>query len=104
MSPSEIEQQIQDLDTWIASHPDPREIKRALAVKLALSGWVYRAIAELLQISTGFISQWKKRYNDSGIEGLRLSYKGRKSHLLNEQRQQTIVWILQQKSWYLSDL
>ena len=35
-----IDSQIQELDEWIKSNPDPRELKRALAVKLALSGWV----------------------------------------------------------------
>lgn len=41
MKLEETEQQIQELESWIKSHLDIREIKRALAVKLALSGWSY---------------------------------------------------------------
>jgi transposase len=100
----ETEPQIQELDTWIKSNPDPREIKRALAVKLALSGWSCQATSDLLQISNGFISKWKKRYKESGIEGLRLSYNGKRSYLSDEQKQETIVWIQQQEFWDLSEL
>ena len=54
------ESQIQELDEWIRSNPDARELKRALAVKLVLSGWAYRAISSLLNTSNSFISKWKK--------------------------------------------
>jgi putative transposase len=74
----EAEPQIQELDTWIKSNPDPREIKRALATKLALSGWSCQAISDLLQVSNGFVSKWKKRYKESGIDVLRLSYNGKR--------------------------
>ncbi len=32
---------IKKLEQWIKSNPDSRELKRAMAVKLALEGWVY---------------------------------------------------------------
>ena len=41
-------QKIKELDEFITTNPDARELKRALAVKLALQGWKYQAIAELL--------------------------------------------------------
>lgn len=104
MKLEETEQQIQELESWIKSHLDVREIKRALAVKLALSGWSYRAISDLLQIGNGFISKWNKRYKEAGVSGLKLSYQGSKSYLSSQQKQQVIDWLQQQKFWDLSEL
>jgi transposase len=99
-----IDSQIQELDEWIKSNPDPRELKRALAVKLALSGWANRAIASLLNTSNSFISKWKKQFNKLGIEGLRLGYKGAKSYLTTTGRAAVVTWLQQQKYWDLSEL
>lgn len=104
MKTEEIERQIQELDSWIKSNPEVREIKRGLAVKLALSGWSYRAISDLLQIANGFISKWKKRYKSAGVEGLKLSYQGSRSYLSTQQKQEVINWLQQQEFWDLSEL
>lgn len=104
MKLEETEQQIQELESWIKSHLDVREIKRALAVKLALLGWSYRAISDLLQIGNGFISKWNKRYKEAGVSGLKLSYQGSKSYLSSQQKQQVIDWLQQQEFWDLSEL
>jgi putative transposase len=99
-----IDSQIQELDEWIKSNPDPRELKRALAVKLALSGWAIRAIASLLNTSNSFISKWKKQFEELGIEGLKLGYKGAKSYLKATERETVITWLQQQRYWDLSEL
>lgn len=99
-----INSQIQELDEWIKSNPDPRELKRALAVKLALSDWAIRAISSLLNTSNSFISKWKKQFNELGIEGLKLGYKGAKSYLTDTERTAVITWLQQQKYWDLSEL
>ncbi len=39
-----VEEKIKELDEFIKTNPDVRELKRALAVKLALQGWKYEAI------------------------------------------------------------
>lgn len=98
------EPQIQELNAWIESNPDVREAKRALAVKMILSGWSYQKVSDLLQVSHGFIGKWKKRYKSQGIEGLKLAYQGKKSYLTNEQRQETIDWLKQQEFWDISEL
>ncbi|MDJ0536019.1 MAG: hypothetical protein QNJ70_26610 [Xenococcaceae cyanobacterium MO_207.B15] len=41
-----VVQKIQELDEFIKTNPDSRELKRALAVKLALQGWKYEATAK----------------------------------------------------------
>jgi transposase len=99
-----IEQQIQEIDDWIKSNPDGRELKRAIAVKLSLQGWTYRAIAPILKVSKSFISQWKNQFKEQGIVGLKLAYKGAKSYLTEEQKQNVITWLQQQEFWDLSEL
>ena len=104
MESQDIEKKVQELDEWMKSQLDSRELKRALGVKFALQGWAYRAIAEALNVSTSFISKWKKRYQEDGIEGLKLSYQGAESYLTEQQRQEVIGWLNEQKYWDLSEL
>ena len=96
--------EIQELDELIKSNPDSRELKRALAVKFALQGWGYPMIAKSLNVSKSFITKWKKRFNEGGIEGLKLSYKGSKSYLSVEEKQAVIAWLKKQEYWDLSEL
>lgn len=99
-----MEKQLQELDEWIKSKLDSRELKRAIGVKLALSGWAYRAIAEVLNVSPSFISKWKKRFQAAGVEGLKLSYQGAKSYLTEQEKQAVITWLKEQEYWDLSEL
>jgi deoxyribodipyrimidine photolyase len=79
---NEKERQIEGLINFINSNGDSREMKRALAVKLALQGYVYRAIENILNVSQGYVSKWKKRFITQGIPGLRLGYRGAKTKLI----------------------
>lgn len=104
METEEREKQIRELDAWIKSNPDSREIKRAIAIKLALQEWRYDAIALTLNISKSFISKWKRRFQEAGIEGLKLSYQGSKSYLSKKEKQEVIAWLQKQQYWDLSEL
>ncbi len=104
MDNQEQEQYIQKLDRWIDSNPDSRELKRALAVKLALQNWSYRGISEALNVSKSFISKWKRKFFEDGVEGLKLSYQGGKSYLDPQEKQEVLAWLQQQESWDLSEL
>jgi hypothetical protein len=42
-----------ELKTFINSNPDPRELKRALAVQMVQQGYAYRDIQAVLQVSLG---------------------------------------------------
>ena len=46
-----------ELVEFIQSNPDSRRLKRALAVQMVLKGYLYRQIAEILQVSDSFIAQ-----------------------------------------------
>ena len=47
---------MEELDAFIESNPDPRELKRALAVCMAIEGYKHREIIKILQVSSGFIT------------------------------------------------
>ena len=47
------------LGEFIRSTSDVRELKRALAVKMAIEGKPYNEIAELLEVYKSFITRWK---------------------------------------------
>src|SRR6476469_5366293 len=86
---NEKERQIEGLIKFINSNGDSREMKRALAVKLALQGYV---------------NKWKKRFITQGIPGLRLGYKGAKTKLTREEEESTIQWLSCQEYWDISEL
>ena len=61
-----------ELDNFIQSTSDHREIKRALVVKWSLSGISYRPIIKLLNVSLGFISKWNNKFSTWGVKGLKM--------------------------------
>ena len=91
------EEQIKQLDEWIETNPDSRELKRGLAVKMSLQGWLYTSIASTLNVSISFISKWKNRFKQQGIVGLKLSYKGSQSYLTAQQKEEVLTWLHKQE-------
>ena len=84
------------LADFIASNPDARELKRALAVQMTLLGLKQGMIQAVLGVQSGFISTWKKRYLSEGVACLRLGYKGSPSYLSADQRVQINRWLARQ--------
>jgi putative transposase len=95
---------MEELYDFIASNPDPRELKRALAVSMTLQGHTHRQIMAHLQVSSGFISKWKQAFIFDGVAGLRLAYKGSKGYLNPEQKQQVLTFLKQKNYWDLKKL
>jgi putative transposase len=93
-----------DLQAFINEHRDSREYRRGLAVKLALHGYLYATICEMLDVTPGFISQAKTAYETDGIDGLRLKYQGGQPFLTDEQRQAVIRWLKAEQSWSVEQL
>ncbi|WP_277866361.1 helix-turn-helix domain-containing protein [Candidatus Synechococcus calcipolaris] len=67
---------METLEQFIQSNPNPRELKRALAVHMSQQNDTYREIRDVLQVSIGFVSACCQRYQEQGIEGLKLNYWG----------------------------
>ena len=45
-----------DLDVFLAQKRDGREVKRAIAVKMALKGYLYSTICDILNVTPSFVS------------------------------------------------
>ncbi len=95
---------IDDLTTFIQSNPDPRELKRAIAVQMWQKGYKHREIQESLSVSSGFISKWTQNYEQHGISSLKLAHRGSIGYLEPSQRSTVIQWIQEKDYWHLSDL
>jgi transposase len=92
------------LSEFIQSNPDPRELKRALAVQMVMREYSYFEIRDVLQVSVGFISKWKRMFEEQGIAGLRLKHQGSSGYLNAAARQEVIGWLQQKNYWNLSEL
>ena len=92
------------LDTFIASNPDSRELKRALAVKMSLSQYTHQQIQDILGVTSGFISKWNQRYLASGIEELGLAHRGSEPYLSAHQHRQVLDWLGQKTKTSVSEL
>ncbi|WP_416212295.1 helix-turn-helix domain-containing protein, partial [Nostoc sp. DedSLP03] len=99
-----LEMAIAELQEFIDSRPDAREVRKALAVKLVYQGYKYEEIQTILDVSVGSITSWKEAYKEYGICGLRLNYKGRKSYLSDEQVQEVLSWLQTKDIWELGEL
>jgi putative transposase len=98
------EERIQQLRSFIRTNPDARELKRALAVKMALAEKPYAEISTLLEINRSVITYWKQRFIEQGIAGIKLGYQGAKSLLSTDERQEIIHWLETKKYWNLDEL
>jgi len=93
-----------ELDDFIQSTSDHREIKRALVVKWSLSGISYRQIIKLLNVSLGFISKWNNKFSIWGVKGLKMGYKGKQGYLSKSEKAEIILWLSQREMWDLAEL
>ncbi|PSP34976.1 MAG: hypothetical protein BRC57_09745 [Cyanobacteria bacterium QS_8_48_54] len=92
------------LEDFIKDHPSGKELKRALAVKLALENYSYRDIQSILNVSLGFITKWKHYFQTDGVEGLQSRHRGSQGYLSLEQKRKIVSWISQQGSLNVEQL
>ncbi|MEN9216778.1 MAG: helix-turn-helix domain-containing protein, partial [Gloeomargarita sp. HHBFW_bins_162] len=98
------EEMVSLLTAFIRSNPDARELKRALAVRMALEGKSYAEISQFLSVNKSFITRWKQEFYEQGTAGLKLGYSGRKSYLEPQERQEVIAWLQAKNQWNLDEL
>jgi len=92
------------LTEFIQSNPEARELKRALAVKMAIQGQPYSKITEFLGVHKSCITIWKQKFEAKGLDGIKLAYQGSSSYLTPEQRAETITWLQTRSYWNLDEL
>ena len=95
---------LDDLNDFIQSNPDARELKRAVAVQMFLKGYKHREIRESLGVSSGFVTKWTQCYEGLGADGLKLGYVGSTGYLKAEQRATVIAWLKRKNYWNLTEL
>jgi putative transposase len=99
-----LEIAIAELQEFIDSRPDARELRKALSVKLVYQGYKYEEIQTILDVSVGSITSWKQAYQEHGIAGLRLNHKGKKGYLSAQQREKVLSWLQTKEIWELGEL
>jgi putative transposase len=92
------------LNTFIEGNPNPRELKRAVAVQMYQQGYKHREIQDILSVSSGFISKWTQLYELLGVKGLLLKHKGSTGYLSEVQRQTVIAHLRAKSTWNLTEL
>jgi putative transposase len=95
---------IAELQEFIAQNANAREVRKGLAIKLVYQGYLYEEIQTILGVSLGSITGWKQVYEENGIDGLKLKYKGRKSYLNTEQKQEVLCWLQTKDYWEIGEL
>ncbi len=86
------------LDDIIDNSTDPRELKRAISVKMLHTGMPPKVIVNLLNVSEQFVSKWKIRYEQEGVDSLQVAYQGKAPYLNADQQQAVVVWIQAQET------
>lgn len=86
-------QSIKELEGFIKSKPDARELKRALAIKMYQGGMEQGEIAKILSVSQPFVSKWSKLFKAEGLSGIKLRHQGSKGYLDKKERSAVICWI-----------
>ena len=92
------------LTKFIETNPDARELKRALAVKMALQREPHSQIKKFLGMHPSCITNWKKRFLAQGLEGIKLGYQGSKGYLTPQSRAEVISWLKDKNYWNLDEL
>lgn len=104
MLDQDLQAAIVELQEFIDTRPDAREVRKALAVKLVDQSYKYEEIQTILDVSLGSITGWKQAYEECGILGLRLNHKGRKSYLTTQQKEEVLAWLQTKECWELGEL
>ena len=76
------------LEQFIQTTSEARELKRSIAINMHQDNIDRKIICQTLQISSSFISKWKKIYDEKGIDGIRLQHKGSRSKLKKEEKEE----------------
>lgn len=93
-----------ELQQFIHTTQNSRELKRALAIQNTLAGRSWADVARELGVKESFIGKWRWRYKREGIACLQLGHKGSTGYLTATDKAAAIQWIKTQKSWNLRDV
>lgn len=95
---------IEEIEEFLKQTANSREMKRALAVKMQLTGKSYRDIQAILNVSQGFISKWRNKVIFEGVNSLKITPQRRNNKLTYINRQEVVQWLRTQGEWDLKKL
>jgi putative transposase len=104
IAPLSLAKMSNDLHEFIQTNPDPREMKRAVAVKMYLHGYKHREINQSIGVSSSFISKWTQAYIKGGLGALKLEHQGSQGYLSAAQITAVNDWLERQDAWSLEKL
>ncbi|WP_333425487.1 winged helix-turn-helix domain-containing protein [Microcoleus sp. herbarium8] len=92
------------LESFIKSDRTVRELKRAVAVRMAIEGKLYHGISKIWRVSKFFIGYWKKQFKTKGIAGIKLGHKGSKGYLTSLHKTEVMEWLKNKEYWDFDEL
>jgi len=98
------ELQIAELELFIKSVIDSREMKRALSVKMSLEGKTCEEISKILCVKPSFIYYGRNIFKTKGIERIRRGYKGSIGYLTDDQTHEVIGGLKAKSYWKMDEL
>lgn len=104
LTQKELEAEKIFLEYFIESYIDARELKRALAVRMAMVGESYNKISKILGVSEFFVGYWKKQFKTKGVSGIKLGHKGSKGYLTSLHKTEVIAWLKNKEHWDFDEL
>lgn len=93
-----------DLQKFIQSTQERRELKRALAVQNTLADRPRAEVAAELGVKESFIGMWRWRFKHDGIACLAVGYQGSAGYLTTAEKKAVVEWIQQQGAWNIQTL
>ena len=83
---------------------DPRELKRAIAVRMRLKKYSRKQVGELLNVGPDYVTKWTSIFKQEGVTSLKIGYQGSSGYLSKDERTEVIEWLPRQHHWSLDNL
>jgi len=95
--------EIKHIEKLIKKEKDPRVRDRLRGVLLLKKGYTQGKVAEIMNVTTRTVYNWKTRYNQEGVEGLRdKPIPGRKT-VLDESDMEKLRSLLEERDYWTSN-
>ena len=95
---------LNELDNFIRSNPQPQELKRALAIQMLSEKISISKIMKILGVSESFVLKWKNIFALNGVEALKLQYTGSEAYLSHEQKEEIYQFLQSKSTWTLDEI
>ncbi len=74
------------IEKWYRQEKDARVKVRLNAIRLLMKGYARKEVASILCVGESTVSDWRKKWDRAGKEGLASKYKGTSSKITDDMR------------------